>query len=790
MTFGFDNAGLINASDPYGNTNRFFLDHRGLLAKVENAHGHTVRFAYDNRLNLSGIIDPAGRTHEYTYDATGNMVDAIDPLGNHTRFSYAGPQHRLAFLSDAKGNPTRYTHDEQGNLTAITYANSAVEAWAYDATGSPTTWTNRRGNPIQYEFNTNGHLTAKRYPDGSQAAYEYDGRGNLIAASNYTGRITLDYNAGDRLQRITYPGDRWLEYTYNVAGQRASMTDQFGYRLDYDYDAAGRLRSMTNPGGTRIVLYEYDAAGRLSGKTLANGVSTTYTYDRAGQLLTLANAKPDHTVLSFFNYTYDARGRRTGMATHYGAWTYDYDDSGQLTHAVLVSIDPQIPSQDLLYEYDSMGNRARTVENGVTTEYEVNNMNQYVSAGSAALSYDADGSLTEESSNETGITAFTNDFENRLTSVQSKDGTRRFDYNALGFPSSITRAGVESFQVHDASGIGYLVATYEETGALQQRQNNGFGLLNLEDGAGQSFSSFDGLGNLSDSTGDTATVLATHSFLPFGREVADGVAPTGFAGELAVRQEGELHLMSSRFYSTVLGRFVQPDPIGIRGGYNLYAFVDNQPTRFVDPTGFRWRDQDIRNSGMNPNAPIGPGSQVSNRDYYHFTDHLSDPLDWDGLVQRLAPEPSLEADGRIVRFDFPGPVEAAWETLQWAFQQVGPTPGEGGNGDPMDRSSGGGAGGGGGGGWGDGEGSVYHPSKVPLPPTDPIDSGSSGIPRARDPNEKLGPSGYGAPSTTFTPPACCPTPSTSRTKPTPPPQRSRCSSPTGSRTPWTGGRLS
>ena len=144
------------------------------------------------------------------------------------------------------------------------------------------------------------------------------------------------------------------------------MTDQLGYRLDYDYDAVGRLRSITNSAGTRIVLYDYDAAGRLARKTLGNGVYTTYTYDPAGQLLTLTNARPDHSVLSFFNYTYDNRGRRTAMATHYGTWTYEYDDLGQLTHAVLASTDPQIPNQDLRYEYDAMGNRLRAMENGVT----------------------------------------------------------------------------------------------------------------------------------------------------------------------------------------------------------------------------------------------------------------------------------------------------------------------------------------------------------------------------------------------------------------------------------------
>ena len=109
---------------------------------------------------------------------------------------------------------------------------------------------------------------AKLYPDGSRADYEYDPRGNLTAASNYTGRITLDYfPANDRLQRITYPGNRWLEYSYDAAGRRRTMTDQLGYQLRYDYDALGRLRSITNSENIRLVLYQYDAAGRRGRST-------------------------------------------------------------------------------------------------------------------------------------------------------------------------------------------------------------------------------------------------------------------------------------------------------------------------------------------------------------------------------------------------------------------------------------------------------------------------------------------------------------------------------------------
>ena len=105
VTFSFDNAGLVTATDADGNTSKFYLDHRGLLAKVENPQGSTVRLNYDDQFNLTAITDPAGRSHAYAYDANGNLIDATDPLGGRTRFAYAGPFQRLRHAARRQGQP-------------------------------------------------------------------------------------------------------------------------------------------------------------------------------------------------------------------------------------------------------------------------------------------------------------------------------------------------------------------------------------------------------------------------------------------------------------------------------------------------------------------------------------------------------------------------------------------------------------------------------------------------------------------------------------------------------------
>ncbi len=49
--------------------------------------------------------------------------------------------------------------------------------------------------------------------------------------------------------------------------------------------------------------------------------------------------------------------------------------------------------------------------------------------------------------------------------------------------------------------------------------------------------------------------------------------------------ETGLHYNYYRDYNPSLGRYIQKDPIGFRGGINLYAYVQNNPVNYTDPSG-------------------------------------------------------------------------------------------------------------------------------------------------------------------------------------------------------------
>jgi RHS repeat-associated protein len=100
----------------------------------------------------------------------------------------------------------------------------------------------------------------------------------------------------------------------------------------------------------------------------------------------------------------------------------------------------------------------------------------------------------------------------------------------------------------------------------------------------------DHLGSTSLTTNTSGAVVSVNSYTPFGTSrYSNGTRPTAkdFTGQLL---DGTgLHFYNARYYDSLIGRFISADTIvpepGGSQGFNRYAYVNNNPVRYTDPTG-------------------------------------------------------------------------------------------------------------------------------------------------------------------------------------------------------------
>jgi RHS repeat-associated protein len=587
-TFTYDAVGRIRTttnSDAY--TRTYSYDNFDRVTRIDYPDGTNEQIAYD-KLDRASFRDRLGRITSYTHNAEQQLTQVTDPLNRVVKMDWCRCGS-LTGLTDPMGRVTRWQRDLQGRVSAKVYADNSKVAYDYDEAGRMVKRTDEKGQHKLYSYFVDDALRQVSYPNAQVAtptvSYTYDTKyprmesmKDGIGTTQYAYHSVTNSTAPGASQVASVDGpfpDDTTTYVYDALGRATSRAIN-GIASTITLDALGRTTALTDTLGT--FNFGYDGpTSRVLSMTRPNNVSTFYQYfDNTGdrRLNQIKHQRvTDSSVVSQFDYTYDAVGRilTWGQSEDGGSpdlWNAGYDTADQLTSVNVTKSGS--PTASYAYVYDLSGNRTQKTESSIVR----------------SSSYDSLNRIVQTTSSEPQA-LYRWDAENRLVSIQK--GLVRFE---LAYNGDHKMARLREFS-------GKLLARDEtflwcnET-ICEQRSSDGaivqkhFLSEGIKASQGDAFFLRDHLRSIRGLVNSGGLVTQRLAFDPWG---GAKVTPSslsapdlGYTGHFTLLN-AKLVTAPRRHYDPSIGRWLSRDPLDEEDGVNLYAYVNNNPINEVDPTG-------------------------------------------------------------------------------------------------------------------------------------------------------------------------------------------------------------
>lgn len=499
------------------------------------------------------------RIAKYGYDAASQLTSTtsgfgVDAITESATYTTNG---QPLTLTDGKGNVSTFVYDGFDRLSRLRYPNPTTsgssttdyEDYGYDAASNVTSIRTRAGQTFTATYDALNRQTARNAPAGTPSVtYAYDNLGRMTSASIPGQTTTQIWDALGRLTSETGPLGT-MSYQYDLAGHRTRRTWPDAFFVTNSWNLAGDMTAIHQGGTIQIIGYSYDNLGRRTGISRGNGVTSAYGYDGASRLSSLSHDVGGTAADVTFGYTYNPASQIVSKSVSNSAYVY-------------------------------------SPEAGATA-YSNNNLNRVTSVGGTAVSYDANGNITHDTTR-----AFTYDAANRLTGTNG--GTSTLNYDAMGRLDTYVGTNGGRYIYDGAETVGF--APVGST-TLQNRFVRGPGIDEIAvnfptNGNAVQYWAADERGslvNLSNGATGISTVINTYD--EYGVPASTNLGRLQYTGQLWMPDFGAYHY-KARAYQPGLGRFLQTDPIGYQAGANLYAYVGGDPVNFTDPLGLQrlvWR---------------------------------------------------------------------------------------------------------------------------------------------------------------------------------------------------------
>ena len=368
--------------------------------------------------------------------------DLLDRLVEKSYHETGKPDLTIRYTYNAESQLARLRYEEDGE-TVGSYAfeydslGRLIRSTAMDENGSVTQRTEHLYDAFNRLSGQSWTLGAQTYSERYAYSDGEKGDGSLTSMTAATGdSLSFGYDTLKRLNRVTaksgssiimntayaYRDVSWNRGSAQVEFRNVRLGSDSGMLLEgkkYVYDDVGNLKEIreSTDDFSKLVEYAYDSQNQLTSEAYYKSgeakayLTYYYTYDTAGNLLTVSQKEGDTTtLLQTYTYgdaqwhdlltavngqaiTYDA----SGNPLSYGGWSFGWQNGRQLKTASKTS---DGKTETLEYSYDADGIRT-------SKTYTVETFTQLPDY---TVTFQADGATVKTMTVEDGYTLKDSDY--------------------------------------------------------------------------------------------------------------------------------------------------------------------------------------------------------------------------------------------------------------------------------------------------------------------------------------------------------------------------------------------